>query len=163
MSKRRRTPNLVETITGNEPGESPEHGEESKRASTSERSAHTQQESAGTDRVYGSNGERERRTSDNSASSRSGVSASEVPHWSAEPKRSNVTFRLSEEVSDELERLILTLRLDHGVRTSRSEITEVALQLAVEDAERRGEFSDVVKRLSGKLRRRHDGDKDASK
>ncbi len=159
MSKRRRTPDLVATVTGAPPVEekaAPERmkprssgksGDEGKRARPA-----AEKKAVASPTTVGGRG-------------RTGAFGEEAPHWSAEPERSNFTFRLSGEVSDELERLILALRLDHGVRASRSEIAEVALQLALEDAGKRGEKSDLVKRLSGRLRRRHDGgaDKAASK
>lgn len=161
MGKRRRTPDLVTTVTGEQPVEKAAL-EQAKPDTTGDTGG------AGGDESRGGRGQtatkpRARKDREKSATSdASEGSVGDVPRWSAEPKRSNFTFRLSEEVSDELERLILALRFEHGVRASRSEITEVALQLAIEDAGKRGEKSDVVKRLSGKLRRRDDA-KTASK
>lgn len=156
MSKRRRTPDLVATVTGAQPVEESAPAEplaertkpDSPRGTSDagERARAAEKPTArGTGKKLSSGGRR---------------SDGDAPRWGAEPERSNFTFRLSEEVSDELERLILALRLDHGVRASRSEIAEVALQLVVEDTSERGEKSDLVKRLSGKLRRRYDRDAD---
>jgi hypothetical protein len=156
MSKRRRTPDLVATVTGAAPAEEKAAPEQAKLRSGGD--------GGGAGERARPAAEKEKKQQRPSAhGTRGGASQAREadaggPRWSAEPERSNFTFRLSGEVSDELERLILSLRLDHGVRASRSEIAEVALQLAVEDATRRGEKSDLVKRLSGKLRRRHDRD-----
>lgn len=173
MSRRRRTPDLVATVTGAEPREA--EAEAAAPVEAPKRRRTTDEQTPPADRQTGrttparavgsarSNATRGRQKG--AAAKNAEAEGNAAPRWSAEPKRSNFTFRLSEEVSDELERLIMALRFEHGIRASRSEIAEVALQVAVEDAGSRGEKSDVVKRLSGKLRRRHDGDaaKSASK
>jgi hypothetical protein len=60
-----------------------------------------------------------------------------------------ITFNLSKQLITELDNLQLELGKD--VRSSRSEIAEVALRIAVEDVRGRGRESELVKRLS----RRH--------
>lgn len=69
--------------------------------------------------------------------------------WEERPERVGVAFNLSKQVSVELERLRRGLRLEDDVRPSRSEIAEVVLRIAVEDVRRRGEESELVKRLGG--------------
>ena len=59
-----------------------------------------------------------------------------------------ITFNLSKQVSTELDKL--QLELEEDIRPSKSEITEVALQIAVEDVRRRGKDSELVRRLSGR-------------
>jgi hypothetical protein len=68
--------------------------------------------------------------------------------WEEHPERVGVTFNLSKQVSMELERLRLELELEGDARSSRSEIAEVALRIAVEDARGRGRESDLVKGLA---------------
>ncbi|MGH3148845.1 MAG: hypothetical protein ACRDTR_23950 [Rubrobacter sp.] len=65
--------------------------------------------------------------------------------WEERPERVGTTFNLSKQVNAELERL--RLELEEDVRPSRSEIAEVALRIAVEDVQRRGRESELVKRL----------------
>ncbi len=71
--------------------------------------------------------------------------------WEGHPERVGITFNLSKQVSTELDELQLEPELEGDIRPSKSEITEVALQIAVEDVRGRGRESELVKRLS----RRH--------
>jgi hypothetical protein len=68
--------------------------------------------------------------------------------WEEHPERVGITFNLSKQVSTELDKLRLELERDEDVRPSKSEITEVALRIAVEDVRGRGRESELVKRLS---------------
>jgi hypothetical protein len=65
--------------------------------------------------------------------------------WEENPELVGVAFNLSKQVSMELDRI----RLDVEVEThsSKSEIAEVALRMAVEDVRSRGSESELVKRL----------------
>lgn len=67
--------------------------------------------------------------------------------WEEHPERVGIAFNLSKQVIAELD--MLRLGLEGDARTSRSEITEVALRIAVEDVRERGGESELVKRLSG--------------
>ena len=73
--------------------------------------------------------------------------------WEASPDRAGTTFNLSRQVSTELDRLRLELQLEADIRSSKSEIAEIALQIAIEDARTRGTESELLKRLSGNYRR----------
>ena len=73
--------------------------------------------------------------------------------WEPSPERAGTTFNLSRQVSTELDRLRLELQLDEDIRSSKSEITEIALQIAIEDAHARGAESELRKRISGNYRR----------
>ncbi len=73
--------------------------------------------------------------------------------WEPSPERAGTTFNLSRQVSTELDRLRLKLQLDEDIRSSKSEIAEIALQIAIEDAHARGVESELLKRLGGKYRR----------
>ena len=68
--------------------------------------------------------------------------------WEDHPERVGITFNLSKQVSTELDKLRLELELEGNIRSSKSEITEVALRIAVEDVRGRGKESELVKRLS---------------
>ena len=68
--------------------------------------------------------------------------------WEEHPERVGITFNLSKQVSTELDKLRLELDLEGDVRPSKSEITEIALRIAVEDVRGRGRDSELVKRLS---------------
>ncbi len=74
-------------------------------------------------------------------------------HWERSPQRSGTTFNLSKQVSRELDRLRLELQLDQDIRSSKSEIAEIAIQIAIEEACKRGRESELLKRLSGNYRR----------
>jgi hypothetical protein len=67
--------------------------------------------------------------------------------WERHPERVGITFNLSKQLSTELDKL--QLELEQGdIRPSKSEITEVALRIALEDVRGRGRESELVKRLS---------------
>ena len=68
--------------------------------------------------------------------------------WEEHPERVGITFNLSKQVSTELDKLRLELDLEGDVRPSKSEITEIALRIAIEDVRGRGRESELVKRLS---------------
>src|SRR5215210_2345205 len=70
--------------------------------------------------------------------------------WEKQPERVGTTFNLSKQVNEELDKLRLELQLEEGIRSSNSEITELALRIAIEDARVRGRNSELVKRLSGR-------------
>lgn len=76
-----------------------------------------------------------------------------APTWDEAARRTKATFNLSEEVLRALERLWMRLRVEEGLPCSKSELVEVALQLALEDSQTRGQDSDLVRRLSGNYRR----------
>ncbi|MDQ4062993.1 MAG: hypothetical protein M3122_03655 [Actinomycetota bacterium] len=82
---------------------------------------------------------------DRETGSRSAVDEGTVS-WEEHPERVGITFNLSKQLITELDSLRLGLERD--VRTSRSEIAEVALRIAVEDVRGRGRESELVKRLS---------------
>ncbi len=67
--------------------------------------------------------------------------------WEEGPERVGVTFNLSKQVATEIERLRRELRLEGGVRPSRSEIAEAALRIAAEDVREKGGESELAKRL----------------
>lgn len=69
--------------------------------------------------------------------------------WEEHPERVGITFNLSKQVSTELDMLRLELQPERDIRPSKSEITEAALRIAVEDVRERGRESELVKRLSG--------------
>lgn len=66
--------------------------------------------------------------------------------WEGHPERVGITFNLSKQVSTELDEL--RLELEGDIHPSKSEITEVALRIALEDVRERGEESELIKRLS---------------
>ena len=68
--------------------------------------------------------------------------------WEERPERVGIAFNLSKQVSTQLGELRRELELEGDVRPSRSEIAEVALRIAVEDARARGTKSELVKRLN---------------
>ena len=70
--------------------------------------------------------------------------------WEKQPERVGTTFNLSKQVNRELDKLRLELQLEEGVRSSNSEIAEIALRNAIEDAREKGRESELVKRLSGR-------------
>jgi hypothetical protein len=93
------------------------------------------------------------------ALSESRESSGSAVSWDERPERVGITFNLSKQLGAELERLWSELRSDGDVRLSRSEIAEVALRIAVEDARERGEESELSRRLD---RRRADRISDAA-
>ena len=124
MSKRRRVPeDLMGTILGEGFGSSSD--ERASSGSTGSRSA-------------------DRRTAASASNDESTIS------WEEQPERVGITFNLSKQVGSELDKLRLELQVEEGIRSSNSEITEVALRIAVEDARERGTESELVKRLSGR-------------
>lgn len=70
--------------------------------------------------------------------------------WDERPERVGITFNLSKQLAGELENLRWELRSGEDVRPSRSELVEVALRIAVEDARERGEESELSRRLAGR-------------
>lgn len=100
-----------------------------------------------------------------SADQRTAASAStgeSTTSWEEQPERVGTTFNLSKQVGRELEKLRLELQLEEGIRSSNSEIAEVALRIAVEDARERGSESELVKRLSGRSADRAEEDTGAA-
>jgi hypothetical protein len=70
--------------------------------------------------------------------------------WGEHPERVGITFNLSKQLSTELDKLRLELEGERDIRTSKSEIVEVALRIALEDVQGGGRESELVKRLSGR-------------
>jgi hypothetical protein len=70
--------------------------------------------------------------------------------WEEQPERVGVTFNLSKQVNKELDKLRLELELVGDIRSSKSEVAEVALRIAVDDVRGRGRESELVRRLSGR-------------
>ena len=64
---------------------------------------------------------------------------------SRQPERVGVAFNLSKQLSTELDRI--RHELEEDTHSSKSEIAEVALRIAVEDVRSRGRGSELVKRL----------------
>jgi hypothetical protein len=92
-------------------------------------------------------------TGSRSADRRTAASASTdegTISWEKQPERVGTTFNLSKQVNGELDKLRLELQLEEGVRSSNSEIAEIALRIAIKDARERGRESELVKRLSGR-------------
>ncbi len=83
-------------------------------------------------------------------SSESHESPGAAVSWDERPERVGITFNLSKQLGAELERLRSELRMEEDVRPSRSEIAEVALRIAVEDAREKGEESELSRRLGGR-------------
>jgi hypothetical protein len=71
--------------------------------------------------------------------------------WEDQPWLVGTTFNLSKQVGRELDRLRLDLQHQEDIHTSNSEIAEVALRIAIEDARERGRESDLVGRLASGL------------
>jgi predicted transcriptional regulator len=67
--------------------------------------------------------------------------------WEDQPWLVGTTFNLSKQVGRELDRLRHDLQRQEGIHTSNSEIAEVALRIAIEDARKRGRESELVRRL----------------
>lgn len=120
MGHRRRVPeDLMGTILGEGPG-----------ASGDERTP------SGPRGSQGSAGETDSR------SPASGGSGSREDH----PERIGITFNLSKQVNAEVENL--RLELERDISPSKSEITEVALRIALEDVRKMGRESELIRRLS---------------
>jgi hypothetical protein len=73
--------------------------------------------------------------------------------WDKDAPRRKATFNLSNQVQRELERLWMRIRVDQETPTSKSEIVELALQIAIEEIEAKGEKAALMTRLSGEPRR----------
>ena len=71
--------------------------------------------------------------------------------WEDQPWLVGTTFNLSKQVGRELDRLRLDLQRQEDIHTSNSEIAEVALRIALEDARERGRESGLVGRLASGL------------
>jgi hypothetical protein len=67
--------------------------------------------------------------------------------WEDQPWLVGTTFNLSKQVGRELDRLRHDLLRQEDIHTSNSEIAEVALRIAIEDARKRGRESELVGRL----------------
>jgi hypothetical protein len=67
--------------------------------------------------------------------------------WEDQPWLVGTTFNLSKQVGRELDRLRHDLQRQKGIHTSNSEIAEVALRIAIEDARERGRESELARRL----------------
>jgi hypothetical protein len=67
--------------------------------------------------------------------------------WEDQPWLVGTTFNLSKQVGRELDRLRHDLQRQEGIHTSNSEIAEVALRIAIEDARERGGESELARRL----------------
>ena len=74
-----------------------------------------------------------------------------VISWEYQPWLVGTTFNLSKQVGRELDRLRLDLQRQEDIHTSNSEIAEVALRIAIEDARERGSESELVGRLASGL------------
>ena len=70
--------------------------------------------------------------------------------WEDQPWLVGTTFNLSKQVGSELDRLRLDLQRQQDIHSSNSEIAEVALRIAIEEARERGEESELVERLVGR-------------
>ena len=71
--------------------------------------------------------------------------------WEDQPWLVGTAFNLSKQVGRELDRLRLDLQHQEDIHTSNSEIAEVALRIAIEDARERGRESELVSRLASGL------------
>jgi hypothetical protein len=71
--------------------------------------------------------------------------------WEDQPWLVGTTFNLSKQVGRELDRLRHDLQRQEGIDTSNSEMTEVALRIAIEDARKRGSDSELVRRLVSRM------------
>lgn len=67
--------------------------------------------------------------------------------WETHPERMGIAFNLSKQVGRELDKLRLELQAEEGLRTSSSEIAEIALRIAIDDARRRGRESELLRNL----------------
>ena len=67
--------------------------------------------------------------------------------WEDQPWLVGTTFNLSKQVGKELDRLRHDLQSEEDIHTSNSEIAEVALRIAIEDARKLGKESELVRRL----------------
>src|ERR671912_2706309 len=67
--------------------------------------------------------------------------------WEDQPWLVGTTFNLSKQIGSELDRLRHDLLRQEDIHTSNSEIAEVALRIAIEDARERGRESELARRL----------------
>ncbi len=67
--------------------------------------------------------------------------------WEDQPWLVGTTFNLSKQVGRELDRLRHDLLRQEDIHTSNSEIAEVALRIAIEEAREQGRGSELIKRL----------------
>lgn len=67
--------------------------------------------------------------------------------WQNQPERTGITFNLSKQVSRELDKLRLELQIEESIRSSNSEIVELALRLAIEEVRERGQESGLLRNL----------------
>jgi hypothetical protein len=67
--------------------------------------------------------------------------------WEDQPWLVGTTFNLSKQVGKELDRLRHDLQRQEDIHTSNSEIAEVALRIAIEDARKLGKESELARRL----------------
>jgi hypothetical protein len=67
--------------------------------------------------------------------------------WEDQPLLVGTTFNLSKQVGRELDRIRHDLQRQEDIHTSNSEIAEVALRIAIEDARGRGRESELARRL----------------
>ena len=67
--------------------------------------------------------------------------------WEDQPWLVGTTFNLSKQIGRELDRLRHDLLRQEDIHTSNSEIAEVALRIAIEDARELGRESELVRRL----------------
>jgi hypothetical protein len=67
--------------------------------------------------------------------------------WEDQPWLVGTTFNLSKQVGRELDRLRHDLQRQEGIHASNSEIAEVGLRIAIEDARERGRESELARRL----------------
>jgi hypothetical protein len=74
-----------------------------------------------------------------------GTGRTDTEAGSRQPERVGVAFNLSKQLSGELDRI--RHELEEDTHSSKSEIAEVALRIAVEDVRSRGRESELVKRL----------------
>jgi YD repeat-containing protein len=102
------------------------------------------------------------RSAEKGPDSRSLVGGSTVS-WEGHPERVGITFNLSKQVSTELDKLQHEMESERDIRPSRSEITEVALRIAVEDVRRRGGESELAKRLRERHAAQTTGSTDAGR
>jgi predicted transcriptional regulator len=70
-----------------------------------------------------------------------------VISWEDQPWLVGTTFNLSKQLGRELDRLRHDLQRQEDIHTSNSEIAEVALRIAIEDARKRGRESELISRL----------------
>jgi hypothetical protein len=73
--------------------------------------------------------------------------------WNSKPVRHKQSYMLSDQVSEELDKLYLQIRLG-GKDCSKSELVEIALQVLLERVQAEGIEGPLLQRLSGKAKRK---------